>query len=145
MENKVSVSLINNAYQLTKSILSTIDNFMTDIKNEKLQKLCAENVSKFDLIIDECKMLIKTYNEEIEDINFFDKYQNLISLKLASLTKKSTYEISEIIFLSICETLPKLYSLLIYNDLDEILLIKKLLKQNEEFLENLKQFFVAEN
>lgn len=142
MEHENNKNLINSAYQSAKQISNSIDNFLVDIKNEKFQKILLENLTKYDLIIDECKMLMKTYNCCLEDVGFFDKYQNLISLKIANLTKKSTFEIAEILYLTICETNPKLYSLLALNDLDEIDLIKKLLQTNEDFIENLKQFFI---
>ena len=142
---KENINIINITNQVVKTILMTIDNFITDIKNEKLKNLLAENISKYDIIVGECKMLIKSYNCELEDLNFFEKYQNLISLKISSLTKKNTYEIAEIIYLAITETMPKLYSLLAYNSLDEIELVKKLISQNESFIDNLKPFFIAIN
>lgn len=140
---KEKINLINLTNQSIKTILMTLDNFIIDIKNEKLKNLIAENISKYDVLIDECKMLIKSYNQELEDLNFFEKYQNLISLKISSLTKKNTFEIAEIVYLTITETMPKLYSLLTHN-YDETELIKKLISQNEEFIENLKSFFIIE-
>ncbi|MGN1207968.1 MAG: hypothetical protein ACI4TI_00670 [Christensenellales bacterium] len=142
MENK-NTEIINSVYQTAKQILDQLDNFLTEIKNEKFQKLCAQFVSRYDVIVDECKMLIKAYNQELEELNFFDKYQNLISLKISNLTKKSTFEIAEILYLAVCETNPKLYSFLLFDDLDEISLVKKVLSTNEDFVESLKPFFVA--
>ncbi len=144
MENK-EINIINITNQSIKTILMTIDNFINDIKNEKLKNLLAENINKFDTLVDECKILAKSYNEELEDLNFFEKYQNLISLKISSLTKKNTYEIAEIIYLSITETMPKLYSLLNNTNLDETELAKKLITQNENLIDNLKQFFIVED
>ena len=144
MENK-EINIINITNQSIKTILMTIDNFINDIKNEKLKNLLAENINKFDTLVDECKILAKSYNEELEDLNFFEKYQNLISLKISSLTKKNTYEIAEIIYLSITETMPKLYSLLNNTNLDETELAKKLITQNENLIDNLKQFFILED
>lgn len=144
MENK-EINIINITNQSIKTILMTIDNFINDIKNEKLKNLLAENINKFDTLVDECKILAKSYNEELEDLNFFEKYQNLISLKISSLTKKNTYEIAEIIYLSITETMPKLYSLLSNTNLDETELAKKLITQNENLIDNLKQFFIVED
>lgn len=141
---KERINLINLTNQSIKTILMTLDNFIIDIKNEKLKNLIAENISKYDVLIDECKMLIKSYNQELENLNFFEKYQNLISLKISSLTKKNTFEIAEIVYLTITETMPKLYSLLTHN-YDETELIKKLISQNEEFIENLKSFFIIED
>lgn len=143
MENSNSQNIINSSYQSAKQIVGTIDNFLLDIKNEKFKNICANFVQKFDLIIDECKMLAKAYNSELEETNFFDKYQNIISLKIANLTKKTTFEIAEILYLCVCEELPKLYSFLIFSDLDEISLVKKLISTGEEFVENIKQFFVV--
>lgn len=142
MENK-NTEIINSVYQTAKQILDQLDNFLTEIKNEKFQKFCAQFVSRYDVIVDECKMLIKAYNQELEELNFFDKYQNLISLKISNLTKKSTFEIAEILYLAVCETNPKLYSFLLFDDLDEISLVKKVLSTNEDFVESLKPFFVA--
>ena len=137
--------LINLTNQTIKMISMTLDNFINDIKNDKVSKLVINMISKYDLLIDECKVLMKSYKKEVEDVNFFEKYQNLISLKIANISKKNTYEISETIYLSVVETMPKLYKNLIYKDLDEVELIKKLITLNEDFIENLKQFFVIED
>ena len=143
MENeKNSKNLINLAHQTSKSILSVIDNFILEIKNEKLKKLCLNNISEYDLIVDECKILMKSYNQQPKDVGFFEKYQQLISLKISSLNKKNTYEITKILYLSIIEQMPELYSKLTFEE-DEISIIKKLIKLNEDFIENLKQFFVV--
>ncbi len=143
MENKVSVELINTTNIEAKKMLDIVENFLVDIKNNKFQKLCLDFTSKLDVVVDECKILIKTYNTELKENNFFDKYQSIISLKLASLTKKSTTDFAEIFFISTSQALPQLYSQLIYQDLDEIALVKKLIKIFEEFLVNLKQFFLC--
>ncbi len=143
MEDK-SIEIINLAYQTSSQILTTLDNFITDIKNEKLQQLCADFVARYDLISDECKMLVKAKGETLDKENFFDKYQNLISLKISNLTKKTTFQIAEIIYVTLFETNPKLYSFLLFDDKDEISLIKKILSLNEEFANNLKPFFVCE-
>ena len=63
------------------------------------------------------------------------------AIRNANISKKNTYEIAETIYLSVVETMPKLYKNLIYKDLDEVELIKKLITLNEDFIENLKQFF----
>lgn len=143
MENSKNLDLINTSYQTSKQILQVLDNFLTEIKNEKFQKVCANFVSDYDLIIDECKMLVKSYNKELEEIGFFDKYQNIISLKISNLTKKTDYEIAEILYLTVCESNPRLYSLLSFSEYDEINLIKKILSLNEEFIDSLNQFFVS--
>lgn len=144
MENE-KINLINLTNQSIKSILMTLDNFINDIKNEKLKQLVIEKISKYDLLIDECKIMIKSYNAELEDLGFFEKYQNLINLKVAGLTKKNTFEISEIIYLTICEIMPKLYSNLYFTGLDELELVKKLISLNETLLEDLKPFFIIED
>lgn len=143
MENSKNLDLINTSYQTSKQILQVLDNFLTEIKNEKFQKVCANFVSDYDLVIDECKMLVKSYNKELEEIGFFDKYQNIISLKISNLTKKTDYEIAEILYLTVCESNPRLYSLLSFSEYDEINLIKKILSLNEEFIDSLNQFFVS--
>jgi len=139
------IELINLVNSLAKTILTTTDNFINNIENEKLKKIIANYINKLDTLVDECKLLIKSYNKELEDINFFEKYQNLISLKIANLTKKTTCEIAEILYLTISNTMPKLYSKLILNELDEITLVKKLISVNEEFLNNLKPMFIIKD
>lgn len=142
---KDKINLINTTYQCVKNILMTTDNFINDIKNEKLQQLVIKKISEYDLILDECKILMKSNNSELIELGFFEKYQNLINLKIASLSKKNTFEISEIIYLAICEIMPKLYSYLIFTDYDELELIKKLITINEEFLSELKSYFIIKD
>jgi len=138
---KKSVEIINLTNQSIRSVLQTIDNFIVEIQNEKLKKLCAKVINDYETILDELKLIMKSYKKELEDIGFFEKYQNLISLKIAKLNTKTTFEIAKNLYLSVVETIPDLYNQLIYND-EELEIVNRLIKINEEFIENLKQFFV---
>lgn len=138
---KEQIEAINKTYQSIVSITTVINNFVLDIKNDKLQKLCTKMLSDYDLLIDECKLIMKSYKKEIEDIGFFEKYQNIISLKIANLKKKNTYEIASNIYLSIVETMPNLYHFLSNNIID-LDIVKKLINLNEEFITNLKSYFL---
>ncbi|MBE5746389.1 MAG: hypothetical protein E7359_03790 [Clostridiales bacterium] len=133
---------INLTYQSAKSIITVIDNFVLDIKNEKLQKLCTKTLNELEVIADECRLIMKSNKLEIEDIGFFEKYQNLISLKIANLKKKTTFEIASNIYLSVVETLPNLYKALSENE-ETSEIVKKLISLNEDFSQNLKKFFIA--
>lgn len=135
------IDAINLTYQSVKSIMQVIDNFILDIKNEKLMKLCTKMLSEYDLIIDECKLIMKSYKKEIEDVGFFEKYQNLISLKIANLKKKNTFEIASNIYLSVVETMPNLYHSLM-NKTEDLEIVKKLINLNEEFITHLKTYFL---
>lgn len=136
-----NIEIINLTNQSIKSITLVIDNFIIDIENKKLQKLLTDKVSEYETLIDECKLIMKSYKKELEDIGFFEKYQNMISLKIAKLNTKSTFEVAKLIYLSVVETMPDLYHLLL-NTNEELEIVKKLINTNEDFIENLKQFFV---
>lgn len=138
---KKSVEIINLTNQSIRSVMQAIDNFIVEIQNEKLKKLCAKVINDYETILDELKLIMKSYKKELEDIGFFEKYQNLISLKIAKLNTKTTFEIAKNLYLSVVETIPDLYNQLIYND-EELEIVNRLIKINEEFIENLKQFFV---
>lgn len=135
------IDAINLTYQNVKSIMQVIDNFILDINNDKLKQLCTKMLAEYDLIIDECKLIMKSYKKEIEDVGFFEKYQNLISLKIANLKKKNTFEIASNIYLAVAETNPNLYHTLINDNLD-LDIVKKLINLNEEFITHLKTYFV---
>lgn len=139
---KKSIEILNLTNQSVKYITNVIDNFIVEIKNEKLQKLCTNKISEYETIIDECKLIAKSYKSQLEDISFFEKYQNMISLKIAKLSVKSTFEIAKNVYLAVVETLPDLYHELINTD-EELEIVKKLIDKNEEFISNLKQFFVV--
>lgn len=136
-----TVDIINNSYQTIKSIMLVIDNFILDIDNKKLKKLCTKKTNDYEELIDECRLIMKSYKKEIEDIGFFEKYQNLISLKIAKLNTKSSFEIAKNIYLAVVETLPDLYHLLI-NTNEELEIAKRLINTNEDFINSLKTFFV---
>ena len=142
--SKSCENLINLINQSTKSILQVIDNFIVKIESEKLKKLTSNKINEYDLIIEECKMIMKDFDKTPEDMCFFDKYQNLISLKLSSLKKITDIDICENIYLAISETMPDLYKELNCLD-DEKKLLLKLIEINEDYLANLKPLFRIED
>jgi len=136
-----NLEIINLTNQSIKSVLQTIDNFIVDIENDKLKKLCTKIITDYETILDELKLISKSYKKELEDIGFFEKYQNMISLKIAKLNTKTTFEIAKNLYLAVVETLPNLYHQLINTD-EELEIVKRLIDTNEEFIESLKSFFV---
>ena len=132
------INLINQTIQ---SVLQVINNYVLDCENEKLKKLCTKIISDYEIIIDECKIIAKNYKKELTDLSFFEKYSNLIAIKLANINKKNTFEISKNIYLAICEIMPNLYHSLL-DECDENEIIKRLINLNEEYINKLKSFFV---
>lgn len=143
MENEILENTLNISYQSIKSILNTIDTFIGDIENEKLKSICEKKISEYDLLLDECKLLLRGIKKDPEEVGFFEKYQNLINLKIASIKKKDTFFISEYLYLSTMETQPILYSLL-KEKIDEIDIVKKLISINEDFISSLKNCFIMD-
>lgn len=143
MENEILENTLNISYQSIKSILNTIDTFIGDIENEKLKSICEKKISEYDLLLDECKLLFRGIKKDPEEVGFFEKYQNLINLKIASIKKKDTFSISEYLYLSTMETQPILYSLL-KEKIDEIDIVKKLISINEDFISSLKNCFIMD-
>lgn len=137
------MEIINLVNQSIESTLQVVNNFVVEIENDKLKKLCAKIIGDYEVILDECKMIAKNYKKDIENLGFFEKYQNIISLKLANISNKNTYEISKNIYLSICECMPELYHSLTL-DCDETSIAKRLIELNEEYIKELKSFFVIE-
>lgn len=143
MENEILENTLNISYQSIKSILNTIDTFIGDMENEKLKSICEKKISEYDLLLDECKLLLRGIKKDPEEVGFFEKYQNLINLKIASIKKKDTFFISEYLYLSTMETQPILYSLL-KEKIDEIDIVKKLISINEDFISSLKNCFIMD-
>ncbi len=143
MENEILENTLNISYQSIKSILNTIDTFIGDMENEKLKSICEKKISEYDLLLDECKLLFRGIKKDPEEVGFFEKYQNLINLKIASIKKKDTFFISEYLYLSTMETQPILYSLL-KEKIDEIDIVKKLISINEDFISSLKNCFIMD-
>ena len=144
MEKEILEKLLEVTYRSAKCILSTIDTFVLDIKNEKLKNLCENKIAEYDLILDECKLIARGIKKDLDDVGFFEKYQSLINLKIASIKKKDTFSIAEYLYLSIVENQPSLYHLL-KNDIDEIEIVKKTISINEDFIQNLKNCFIIED
>ena len=64
---KEQIEAINKTYQSIVSITTVINNFVLDIKNDKLQKLCTKMLSDYDLLIDECKLISNNnYNDNVK-------------------------------------------------------------------------------
>ena len=103
------VEKINLINQTIESVLQVVNNYVLDCKNEKLKKLCTKIIGDYEIILDECKIIAKNYKNKLTDLSFFEKYSNLISIKIASINKKNTFEISKNIYFSVCEIMPNLY------------------------------------
>ena len=105
--NKDSEKIINLINSTSSLLTHTLENILGDVSENKLKEYFCEMLNKLDVIKNDCKMILKADNKEVDKLSFLEKTQNLISIKLNN--PKETRELAEIFYLNCCELLPDLY------------------------------------
>ena len=99
-ENKSHNELLLTAiYQNCQTALQSIDNIMPAIKSDALTRELTNEESEYNIIAQECEMLARSENINIKDNNMFEKIRLWSSIKMATLTDKSTTHTAEMLLL----------------------------------------------
>lgn len=140
--NKDSEKIINLINSTVNLLSHTLENVVADVEDNKLKNYFCELLNKFEVISNDCKMILKADNKEIDKLGFLEKAQNLISIKLSN--PKQTREHAKIFYLNCCEFLPDLYfakSDLTLCENEEKSSIINLIELIETSIDKMKEFF----
>ena len=91
--------MLTAIYQNCQTALQSIDNIMPSIKSDALKRELADEESEYNVISKECEMLAKSENINIKDNSMFEKIRLWGSIKMSTLTDKSTSHVSEMLLL----------------------------------------------
>ena len=143
LEKSKNELLLTSVYQNTQTALQSLDNIMPSIKCETLIKELTNEEAEYNVIAKECEMLAKSEDVNIKDNSMFEKIKLWSSIKMSTLTDKTTTHSAQMLLLgTFMGTLQCIKDLVDYSDADEeiINLCKKLLELEEKNIESLKTF-----
>lgn len=142
-EKSPNEMLLTSIYQNCQTALQSIDNIMPSIKCETLIKELLNEESEYNILSQECEMIAKSENINIKDNNMFEKIKLWSTIKMSTLTDKSTTHVSEMLLLgTFMGTIQCLKDLADHASADEEILnlCKKLLELEEKNIESLKTY-----
>jgi len=134
--------LLTSLYQNCKTAISSIEDIESAVKNEELRAELREEKSHYIDFAKKCQAL-NLGKKELPDNNFFEKAKLWTSIKMTTLTDKSTRHIAEMMLLgSVMGTLQCFKDLADYSSADKKLLDlgAELLKLQENHFNYLKIF-----
>ena len=135
--------LLTSIYQNCMTALQSIDNIMPAVKSDALAKELSDEELEYNVLAQECEMLAKSEDIDIKDNNMFEKIKLWSSIKMSTLTDKSTEHVTEMMllgsFMGIIQCIKDLND---YSSADEeiINLCNKIKDTQEKNIEKLKNF-----
>lgn len=135
--------LLTSIYQNLQTALQSIDNIMPSIKSDALMKELSNEENDYNVLNQECEMLAKSEDINIKDNNMFEKIRLWSSIKMSTLTDKSTSHVAEMLllgtFMGTLQCIKDLSDHALANE--EILnLCRKLQELEEKNIQNLKNY-----
>lgn len=95
----VNELLLTSIYQNTQTALQSIDNMLPNIEDDSLVSEISKHESEYNVIAKECEMIAKSEGINIKDNNLFEKARLWSSIKMSTMTDKSTTHIAEMFLL----------------------------------------------
>ena len=77
--------------------MQSLDNILSSVKFEALKNEISKEESDYDVISKECEMIAKSEGINIKDNNLMEKIRLWSSIKMSTLTDKSTTHIAEML------------------------------------------------
>lgn len=135
--------LLTSIYQNCQTAVSSIDDIWNAVEDENLKQELHSQRQKYDNFAQKCLDIAKNFNTKLPDNSIFEKAKLWTSIKMTTLTNKSTRHIAEMMLIgSVMGTLQCYKDLSDYKEADKSLLelCGQLLQLEENNFDNLKQF-----
>ncbi len=135
--------LLTSIYQNVQTALQSLDNIMSSVKCDALASEISRQEAEYNIISEECEIIAKAEGINIKDNNMFEKIRLWSSIKMSTLTDKSTTHIAEMLLLgTFMGTLTCIKDQAEHSQADEEILnlSKKLLNLQEENIEKFKTY-----
>lgn len=145
MENEKSHNelLLTSIYQNVQTALQSIDNIMPSVKSDALLSELSNEENEYNVLNKECEILAKSEDINIKDNTIFEKIRLWSSIKMSTLTDKSTTHVAEMMLLgSFMGTIQCVKDLTEHSSANEEILnlCKKLQDLEEKNIQNLKNY-----
>ncbi len=134
--------LLTSIYQNCQTAIQSIENIESATESEELRTELREEKARYQDFANKC-IANNTEDKKLPDNNFFEKAKLWTSIKMTTLTNKSTRHIAEMMLLgSVMGTLQCYKDLADYKDADAkyIGLCEGLLEMEEKHFNTLKNF-----
>ena len=138
-----NLNLLTSIYQNCQTALSSISDIIDEVKNDGLRNELQEEANNYEQFSQLCQEIAQENNIKLKDNNLIEKAKLWTSIKMATLTDKSTRHIAEMLLLgTVMGTLQCYKDLCDYNTADKPLLelCGKLLLMEEKHFDFLKIF-----
>ena len=87
--------LLTSIYQNVQTALQSLDNIMKTVKCDALAAEISKQEGEYNIISEECEMIAKSEDIDIKDNNMFEKIRLWGSIKISTLSDKSTTHIAQ--------------------------------------------------
>lgn len=140
---KLFANYLTSLYQNVCTALQSIEDIMPRVEDEKMKKELSNEYATYDVLARECEMLGKSEDLNLKENNLFEKIRLWSSIKMSTITDKSTRHIAEMMLLGTvmgliqCLKDKKDYKA-ISKDIDD--LCTKISEFEEENYQRLKEF-----
>ncbi len=135
--------LLTSIYQNTQTALQSLDNIMPSVKCDALAGELSRQEAEYNIISEECEVIAKSEGINIKDNNMFEKARLWTSVKMSTMTDKSTTHVAEMLLLgTFMGTLTCIKDQAEHVGADEEILnlSKKLLELEQRNIESLKTY-----
>ena len=142
-DNSQNQKLLTSIYQNVQTALQSLDNILPSVKSDALVSEIASEEGEYNIISQECEMIAKSEGIDIKDNNMFEKIRLWGSIKISTISDKSTSHIAQMLLLgTFMGVLQCIKDQSDYAGADEEILnlLSKLIKLEEKNIESLKTY-----
>lgn len=135
--------LLTSIYQNCSTAISSIKDIEPSVEDATLRAELREEYEHYEEFADRCRQIATHYQKELPDNSIVEKAKLWTSIKMTTLTNKSTRHLAEMLLLgSVMGTLQCYKDLCDYRECDKSLLelCGNLLKMEESHFDYLKMF-----
>ncbi len=141
--NDNDLNLLTSVYQNCKTAMQSIHDIETSIDDEGLRKELRKQLEQYTDFAKHCEEIADKSKQKLDDNNFFEKAKMWTSIKMATLTDKTTRHIAEMLLIgTVMGTLQCYKDMCDHRNAEQDLLIlcADLLKMEESNFDYLKKF-----
>lgn len=91
--------LLTSIYQNVQTALQSLDNIMKTVKCDALAAEISKQEGEYNIISEECEMIAKSEDIDIKDNNMFEKIRLWGSIKMSTISDKSTSHIAQMLLI----------------------------------------------
>lgn len=143
MENEQSEKLLNAIGKNVAMATQSLDIILPDVKDQEFKEYLSKLNGEYNIVMTEIQMIAKASDVELKLTNPIEKAELWTSIKLKTLTNKSTRQFATMIFLGTNMGIPDLVIAICdfkYAKPEIVRLAKKLKEIEEKSDEELKMF-----